>query len=66
MTQKEISSSIVLGTENPADDETRFEVGVNKETGGSFCVSCGMECPDERDDTFLWTFSSPNDGSTIC
>jgi len=32
-------SGFIDGTENPADDDTRFQVAVNKDTGGSFCIT---------------------------
>jgi len=32
-------SGFIDGTENAADEETRFQVAVNKDTGGSFCIT---------------------------
>jgi Dyp-type peroxidase family len=32
-------SGFIDGTENPADEDSRFNVAVNKETGGSFCIT---------------------------
>lgn len=32
-------SGFIDGTENPADDESRAKVAINKTTGGSFCIT---------------------------
>jgi Dyp-type peroxidase family len=32
-------SGFIDGTENAADEDTRFQVAVNKNTGGSFCIT---------------------------
>ena len=34
----------ISGTENPADDESRERVAVEKETGGSYVVNVLLNC----------------------
>ena len=35
---------LISGTENPADDESRERVAVEKETGGSYVVNILFNC----------------------